>query len=192
MIVERLEEENDVERKIFVDTALQSLRALSTGLLEDGDGKRNETVAESPCAELPAEMCVAAREALLEVSEKTLREGCAKLEAEGRSEGGVGRSGFDGSAECDGADDRVDDEDGRGGQIAGEWRGVAMEGGVREGEDECGCDRVTSCRECFEAMERIRCLLKRHCSFSELFDSMSSVEVAVVDSYSPNRLTRAV
>ena len=40
-----MEEENDVERKIFADTALQSLCALSAGLLEDGDGKRNETVA---------------------------------------------------------------------------------------------------------------------------------------------------
>ena len=192
MIVERLEEENDVERKIFVDTALQSLRALSAGLLEDGDGKRNETVAESPCAELPAEMCAAAREALLEVSEKTLGEGCAKLEAEGRSEGGVGRSGFDGSAERDGADDRVGDEDGRGGQIAGEWRGVAVEGGVGEGEDERGRDRVAGCRECFEAMERILCLLKTHCSFSELSDSMSSVEVAAAHFCSPHRSTRAV
>ena len=155
MTVERLEEENDVERKIFVDTALQSLCALSAGLLEDGDGKRNETVAESPCAELPAEVCVAAREALLEVSEKTLDEGCAKLAAEGRSEGGVGRSGSDRSAERDGADGRVGDEDGGGGQIAGEERGVALEGGVGEGEDECGCDREPGCGERFEAMERI-------------------------------------
>lgn len=115
-----MEEENDVERKIFADTALQSLCALSAGLLEDGDGKRNETVAESPCAELPAESCVAAREALLEVCEKTLGEGCAKLEAEGRNGGGVGRSGSDGSAERDGADDRAGDEDARGGQIAEE------------------------------------------------------------------------
>lgn len=30
-----------------------------------------------------------------------------------------------------------------------------MEGGVGEGEDEYGCDRVTGRGECFEAMERI-------------------------------------
>lgn len=153
--VEKLEEENDVERKIFADTALQSLCALSAGRLEDGDGKRNETVAESPCAELPTDVCVAAREMLLEMCEKTLDEGCAKLEAEGRREGGVGRSGSDGSAERDGPDGGVDDEGGRGSQDVAECRGTAMEGDAGEGEIDRGYDRVAGRGECVEAVERM-------------------------------------
>lgn len=52
MSVERLGEENDVERKIFIDTGLETLNSLRQGQLQDGDGKRNTSITETPCAEL--------------------------------------------------------------------------------------------------------------------------------------------
>ena len=57
MSVERLGEENDVERKIFADTGLEALNSLRQGQLQDGDGKRNVSISETPCAELPGNVC---------------------------------------------------------------------------------------------------------------------------------------
>ena len=51
-MIEKLRQENDVERKIFVENALELLGNAARGQLEDGDGKRNETVANSACATL--------------------------------------------------------------------------------------------------------------------------------------------
>ena len=47
MSVERLGEENDVERKIFIDTGLETLNSLRQGQLQDGDGKRNTSITET-------------------------------------------------------------------------------------------------------------------------------------------------
>lgn len=41
--------ENDVERKIFADNALDCLGRLGKGVLSDGDEKRNESIRDTPC-----------------------------------------------------------------------------------------------------------------------------------------------
>ena len=66
MSVERLGEENDVERKIFIDTGLETLNSLRQGQLQDGDGKRNTSITETPCAELPGSVCEKANKEFME------------------------------------------------------------------------------------------------------------------------------
>lgn len=41
-----------------MDNAVDTMMAIATGSLEDGDGKRNETIVNSPCATLPEGVCV--------------------------------------------------------------------------------------------------------------------------------------
>ena len=53
-----------MERKIFVENALELLGNVARGQLEDGDGKRNETVANSACATLSESVKQAAAEKL--------------------------------------------------------------------------------------------------------------------------------
>ena len=49
--------EDDVEKKIFVENGLDALVSLAQGQLEDGDGKVNESVKESPCSDLSESIC---------------------------------------------------------------------------------------------------------------------------------------
>lgn len=41
-----------------MDNAVDTMMAIATGSLEDGDGKRNETIVNSPCVTLPEGICV--------------------------------------------------------------------------------------------------------------------------------------
>ena len=60
-------EENDVERKIFIDTGLETLNSLRQGQLQDGDGIRNTSITETPCAELPGSVCEKANKEFVDV-----------------------------------------------------------------------------------------------------------------------------
>ena len=71
-MIEKLRQENDVERKIFVENALELLGNAARGQLEDGDGKRNETVANSACATLSESVKQAAGEKLVAVGREEL------------------------------------------------------------------------------------------------------------------------
>ena len=62
-----------MERKIFVENALELLGNVARGQLEDGDGKRNETVANSACATLSESVKQAAAEKLAAVSREELK-----------------------------------------------------------------------------------------------------------------------
>ena len=52
--------EDDVERKIFIDNALDTMVSLTKGSLEDGDGKKNESIATTPCSTLSENLCMEA------------------------------------------------------------------------------------------------------------------------------------
>ena len=62
-----------MERKIFVENALELLGNAACGVLEDGDGKRNETVANSACATLAESVKQAAAEKLVALSREELK-----------------------------------------------------------------------------------------------------------------------
>ena len=59
--VEKICQENDVERKIFVDNAVRTLAGLARGEVEDGDGKKNVSIENTSCSALQESMCVEAR-----------------------------------------------------------------------------------------------------------------------------------
>ena len=71
--------EDDVERKIFVDNAMGTFANLAKGVLEDQDGKKNETL-ESSCNTLSEAIC---EEAGM-LFEKTVKE-CLKKARESES-----------------------------------------------------------------------------------------------------------
>ena len=78
-------EENDVERKIFADNALDCLSRLGRGILSDGDEKRNESIQDTPCAELPEELRSYALKCAKSVCEEAM-EKCNALSPEKKSE----------------------------------------------------------------------------------------------------------
>ena len=71
-----------MERKIFVENALDTLAAAAMGRLEDGDGKRNESIANSACSSLPETVMQSASRQLVEVCKEQLKKTHAALESE--------------------------------------------------------------------------------------------------------------
>lgn len=71
-----------MERKIFVENALDMLAAAAMGRLEDGDGKRNESIANSACPSLPETVMQSASRQLVEVCKEQLKKTHAALESE--------------------------------------------------------------------------------------------------------------
>lgn len=86
MSVERLGEENDVEKKIFIDTGLEALNSLRQGQLQDGDGNRNSSINETPCAELPGSVCEKANKEFVDVCMEGLSMSTLVLTADRRNE----------------------------------------------------------------------------------------------------------
>lgn len=62
---------------------MESLASLARGKLEDGDGKKNASIADTPCAELPTEMCAAAKKEFMRMAKK-VTEIAAPVLVEGR------------------------------------------------------------------------------------------------------------
>ena len=86
MSVERLGEENDVERKIFIDTGVETLNSLRQGQLQDGDRKRNDSINETPCAELPGNVCEKANKEFVDVCMEGLNMSTRVLTTDRRTE----------------------------------------------------------------------------------------------------------
>ena len=74
--------EDDVEKKIFVENGLDALVFLAQGKLEDGDGKVNASIQDSPCSTLAESLCNEARDVFVNLVHKWNSESLSVLTGE--------------------------------------------------------------------------------------------------------------
>ena len=76
--------EDDVEKKIFVENGLDALVLLAQGKLEDGDGKVNESVKDSPCSDLSVSICNEAHNLFVKIVHTWILENVSLLTGESK------------------------------------------------------------------------------------------------------------
>ena len=76
--------EDDVEKKIFVENGLDALVLLAQGKLEDGDGKVNESVKDSPCSDLSESICKEAHNLFVKIVHTWILENVSLLTGESK------------------------------------------------------------------------------------------------------------
>lgn len=79
--------EDDVEKKIFVENGLDALVLLAQGKLEDGDGKVNESIQDSPCSVLAESVCKEAHDHFVKLIHKWNAESLSNLTGDSMSNG---------------------------------------------------------------------------------------------------------
>lgn len=74
-----------MERKIFIDNAMDTFVSLAKGSLEDGDGKKNESIATTPCSTLSETLALEASVLFEKIIKDCLTQASSILNGESKS-----------------------------------------------------------------------------------------------------------